>query len=78
MKRVTFGPLPGKPQTVPHSEHFALEMAMDRITGDTTVYTDCQGVIDYDLMGMAAAGSKLPFAGIWRRILGKKGVFLEL
>ena len=77
MERVIYGPLPEKPQTVPHSEHYALALAIDRIVGDTTIYTDCQSVVDYDRLGLAATSSKLPFAGLWRRILARRA-HLEL
>ena len=71
MERVLFGPLPLGPQTVPHSEHYAFAMALDHIVADTVLYTDCQGVMDYYLMGAAACSSKMLFAGIWRRIFAR-------
>ena len=51
-------------------------MALDRISGDTTIYTDCQSVVDYDRLGLAAASSHYPFAGLWRRILTKRALLV--
>ena len=74
LERALYGPLPQGPQTVPHSEHYALAMALDYIVGDTVIYTDCQSVMDYDALGVAAGSSKKLYAGLWRRILARRAV----
>ena len=63
-----YGPLPRWPQTVPHSEHYALLMAITRAVGDCVFITDCQSVVDYFLLGAGACAAGRPFAQLWRGI----------
>ena len=57
VEAATFGPWPGRVQTVPRATHWAVEKVTHVAQETITVMDDCQGVVDGAKLARAAAES---------------------
>ena len=78
LKAAMFGPLPGKDQSVPTAEHYALLQVVRRGGRHLTVWSDCQAVVGNFESGQRALAPGRYFAGLWKQVFAEKGDTIQL